>query len=150
MPQPRTETRRRVRSVALALLVVYLVAAVLIAFWPVPVDSGAAGLLDRVERLLPWATYRRIEFGANVLFFIPLGWLLSILLDRSRYLVLPIGIVMTIAIEVIQGELLDQRTASIYDVLANTTGTCIGMLIAAALTRRRAAPSATDGVTAPS
>lgn len=150
MPQPRTGTRRRVRTVALVLLVAYLVAAVLIAFWPVPVDSGAAGLLDRVERWFPWATYRRIEFGANVLFFVPLGWLLSILLDRSRYLVLPIGMVMTIAIEAIQGELLDQRTASIYDVLANTTGTCIGILVAAALTRRAAAPHAMSGIAEPS
>jgi VanZ family protein len=148
MPQPRSGTRRRARIVALVLLIVYLAAAVLIAFWPVPVDSGATGLLDRVERLLPWATYRRVEFGANVVFFVPLGWLLSILLDRSRYLVLPLGIVMTVTIEAIQGELLDQRTASIHDVLANTTGTCIGMLIAAALTRRRVAPAPPDGVAA--
>lgn len=137
MPQPRTETEQRVRRRVVVLLAVYLVAAALVAFWPVPVDSGAGGLLHRIERLVPWATYGRIEFGANIVFFIPLGWLLSILLDRSRYLVLPIGIVATVSIEAIQGELLTQRTASIYDVLANTTGTCLGMIIAAIILRRR-------------
>jgi VanZ family protein len=142
MPQPGSVHRRRVRTLALGALLVYLVAAALVAFWPVPVDSGASGFLEQLQRAVPWATYRRVEFGANVLFFVPLGWLLSILLDRSRYLVLPLGIVTTVAIEAIQGELLDQRTASIHDVVANTTGTCIGMLIAAVLSRRAAAPVA--------
>jgi VanZ family protein len=126
-----------VRTLALVLLIVYAVAAALVAFWPVPVDSGASGLLHRIENVLPWATYKRIEFGANVLYFVPLGWLLTIVLDRSRHLVLPIGILVTVAIEAVQGELLAQRTASIHDVLANTTGTCVGMLIAAVLTYRR-------------
>lgn len=148
MPQSRTETERRVRTRVAALLGLYLVAAALVAFWPVPVDSGAQGMLHRIERLVPWATYGRIEFGANIVFFVPFGWLLSILLDRARYLVLPIGIVTTVSIEAIQGELLAQRTASIYDVLANTTGTCVGMIIAAAiLHRREAAREARGAVT---
>lgn len=131
-------TRASGRRVALALLALYAVAVLLIAFWPVPVDSGAVGLLDRIERILPWATYGRIEAGANVVFFVPLGLLLSIVLERSRYLVLPIGLLTTIAIEGLQAELLSQRTADISDVLANTAGTCIGILLAAAFTRRRA------------
>ncbi|WP_159499764.1 VanZ family protein [Microbacterium sp. 18062] len=142
---PGTRSDARARRVATILLVVYAVAAVLIAFWPEPVDRGATGLLDRIERVLPWATYGRIEFAANVVFFIPLGWLLSILLDRSRSLVLPIGIVATVLIEAAQGELLAQRTASIYDVLANTTGTCVGMLLAALFGRRRAAADRPPG-----
>ena len=132
----RTRDARR-RRIALQLLVVYGVAVLLVAFWPVPVDSGAVGLLDRIERWLPWATYVRIEVTANVLFFVPLGLLLSFVLERSRYLVLPIGLLTTITIEGLQAELLDKRTASISDVLANTAGTCIGILIAAAVTRRR-------------
>jgi glycopeptide antibiotics resistance protein len=72
-----------------------------------------------------------------VLFFVPLGLLLSFVLERSRYLVLPIGLLTTITIEGLQAELLDKRTASISDILANTAGTCIGILIAAAVTRRR-------------
>ncbi|MFL2000143.1 MULTISPECIES: VanZ family protein [unclassified Microbacterium] len=132
----RTRTERWRRTALLA-LVVYGVAVLLIAFWPVPVDSGAVGLLDRIERLLPWATYGRIEVAANVVFFVPLGFLLSLVLEHSRYLVLPIGLLTTIAIEGLQAELLDERTASISDVLANTAGTCIGILVAAAIIHRR-------------
>jgi VanZ family protein len=122
------------------LLTAYLVALALIAFWPEPVDRGAVGLLDRIERYLPWATYGRIEFSANVVLFVPLGWLLSILLSRTRYLVLPIGLLATIVIETVQGDLLSQRAFDISDILANTAGVCIGMLLAALgerLTRRR-------------
>jgi VanZ family protein len=128
------------RWLALVLLVAYLAALALIAFWPEPVDKGAVGLLDRIERYLPWATYGRVEFSANVVLFVPLGWLLSILLSRTRYLVLPLGLLATIAIETVQGDLLSQRTFDISDILANTAGVCIGMLLAALgerLTRRR-------------
>lgn len=127
------------RRIAWVLLVLYAIAVVLIAFWPEPVDKNAVGLLDRIERLIPWATHGRLEVGANVVFFVPLGLLLSITLDRSRYLVLPIGLLTTILIEAVQAELLDQRTADISDVLANTAGTCIGMLLAAVFTRRKPA-----------
>jgi VanZ family protein len=128
------------RWFAVVLLIAYLVALALIAFWPEPVDRGAVGLLDRIERYLPWATYGRIEFSANVVLFVPLGWLLSILLSRTRYLVLPIGLLATIVIETVQGDLLSQRAFDISDILANTAGVCIGMLLAALgerLTRRR-------------
>ncbi|MFG6446399.1 VanZ family protein [Microbacterium sp. P07] len=137
MDDTAARSRRARRRIAFVLLAVYAVAVVLIAFWPVPVDSGAAGLLARIARWLPWATHSRLEIGANVVFFVPLGLLLSITLDRSRYLVLPIGLLTTIAIESLQAELLDQRTASITDILANTAGTCVGMLIAALFTRPR-------------
>jgi hypothetical protein len=139
---PRTAEGFGRRRRALVLLAAYAIVALLIAFWPEPVDRGATGLLDRIERVLPWATYGRIEFAANIVFFIPLGWLLSILLDRARYLVLPIGIVATVAIEGLQGELLAARTASIHDVIANTTGTCVGMLLAAAMAASRASRAA--------
>ena len=131
MGTPGTSARARARRRAGVLLAVYAVVALLIAFWPVPVDSGATGLLDRLEDLLPWATYGRVEFAANIVFFVPLGWLLSILLDRRRSLVLPIGFLATVAIEALQGGLLAQRTASLTDIIANTAGTCLGMLLAA-------------------
>ncbi|MFG6402676.1 VanZ family protein [Microbacterium sp. P04] len=139
-PHPAARPGTAGRCVAWVLLVIYAVAALLIAFWPEPVDRGATGLLDRIERLIPWATYRRVEFGANVLFFVPLGWLLGVLLDRARYVVVPIALVTTVAIEGIQGELLSQRTASIYDVLANVTGACVGLILVSALTRRHRGP----------
>lgn len=129
------------RSVARVVLTLYGISLAMIALWPVPVDSGAAGLLRRVGRVLPMLTYPRIEFSANILLFVPLGVLLMLIL-RRRYLILPIAIVVTVAIECSQGLLLDKRTPSLLDIIANTAGACIGMLIVAAVEswRSRARP----------
>jgi VanZ family protein len=120
------------RSVARIVLTLYGVSLAMIALWPVPVDQGAAGFLRRVGRVLPMLTYPRIEFSANILLFVPLGVLLMLIL-RRRYLILPIAIVVTVAIECSQGLLLDKRTPSVLDIIANTAGACLGMLIVAAV-----------------
>ena len=86
------------RSVARVVLTLYGISLAMIALWPVPVDQGAAGFLQRVGRVLPMLTYPRIEFSANILLFVPLGVLLMLIL-RRRYLILPIAIAVTVAIE---------------------------------------------------
>lgn len=113
-----------------AWLVVYVVTLALIAFWPVPVDSGAGPFLRTVTRLFPMLTYDRIEFGANVVLFVPWGLLLTFLLPTQRWLVLPIAFLTTFAIECGQGLALAARTPSVHDMVANTAGACLGMLIA--------------------
>jgi len=120
------------RSVARVVLTLYGISLAMIALWPVPVDQGAAGFLQRVGRVLPMLTYPRIEFSANILLFVPLGVLLMLIL-RRRYLILPIAIVVTVAIECSQALLLDKRTPSVLDIIANTAGACLGMLIVAAV-----------------
>ena len=94
-------------------------------------DAGAGPLIRFVTRLIPVLTYARIEFGANILLFVPLGVLLTLIL-RDRALVLPIAIVLTLVIESVQGVLLDRRTPSELDMVANTAGACIGLLGVAA------------------
>ena len=125
------------RSVARVVLTLYGISLAMIALWPVPVDQGAAGFLQRVGRVLPMLTYPRIEFSANILLFVPLGVLLMLIL-RRRYLILPIAIAVTVAIECSQALLLDKRTPSALDIIANTAGACLGMLIVAAVESRRA------------
>ncbi|MBA8816855.1 VanZ family protein [Microbacterium halimionae] len=112
-------------------LAFYLAALTAIAIWPVPVDSGAGPLLRFVQRHVPWATYSRVEVGANVLLFVPLGLLLMLILRQSRYLVLPLCILATVTIESVQALVLDQRVASLMDIVANTAGACLGMLLIA-------------------
>ena len=121
----------RMRSIAAWILGAYLVALTLIAFWPSPVDAGAGPLIRLITRVVPMLTYARLEFGANILLFVPLGVLLTLIL-RDRALVLPIAIVLTLAIESVQGVLLDRRTPSELDMVANTAGACIGLLAVAA------------------
>ncbi|GAA3032668.1 VanZ family protein [Microbacterium dextranolyticum] len=127
--QPEAWASRMVREPR-AWLVVYVVTLALIAFWPVPVDSGAGPFLRTVTRLFPMLTYDRIEFGANVVLFVPWGLLLTFLLPTQRWLVLPIAFLTTFAIECGQGLALAARTPSVHDLVANTAGACLGMLIA--------------------
>lgn len=96
--------------------------------WPVPVDSGATGLLNLISRAFPVFTYARIEFGANILLFVPLGVLLALIL-RQRFLIVPIALVTTVAIESLQALLLDQRTPSVMDIVANLAGAAFGLLV---------------------
>ncbi|WP_347978080.1 VanZ family protein [Microbacterium sp. ProA8] len=119
---------RRVRF-GIPLLILYGVALALIAFWPVPVDREMTGLLRALARAVPLLSYDVVEFGANVLLFVPLGILLALAMPRHRPLVVPVALVVTGAIEAGQALFLDERTASLRDVLANTLGAAAGLLI---------------------
>lgn len=137
--RPAASMRRDPR----AWLVAYVMLLTGIAFWPVPVDSGAGPLLRAITKLFPILTYGRIEFGANILLFVPLGLLLALILRRRRYLVLPIALIATVAIEAVQGVLLGARTSSLLDVVADATGACVGLVVVEAIEaagRRRAKP----------
>lgn len=92
---------------------------------------------------IPALTYERIEFGANVLLFVPLGALLASILASRRYLVVPLAVVATVTIEGLQGLLLGGRTSSMLDIVANVTGACAGLVITTAMDayRARQAPS---------
>ena len=104
--------------------------ASLIAFWPTPIDAGAGPFIRAITRLVPLLTNSRIEFGANILLFVPLGLLLALIL-RQWSLVLPVAIVCTLFLESVQGFFLDRRTPSKLDMVANTAGACIGLLAVA-------------------
>ncbi|GAB3603813.1 VanZ family protein [Microbacterium aureliae] len=113
-------------------LAIYLAGLVLIAIWPVPVDSGAGPLIRAITRVFPVITHARLEFGANILLFVPLGALLAVILAR-QYLVVPIAFVTTVAIESVQALALDRRVPSVMDIVANVTGACVGLLLVAAV-----------------
>ena len=141
------DAARARRAVALrvvgALLSLYGLALAAIAFWPVPVDRGAGGVLRTITALVPWLTYPRIEFGANVLLFMPLGVLLALLLGRRWPLSIPIALFASIAIELGQWLFLAERTSSLWDVVANALGAAIGSGATAVMRgRSRSATSA--------
>ncbi|GAA1469924.1 VanZ family protein [Microbacterium thalassium] len=117
-----------VRRIAMWALAAYAIALVLIAVWPTPVDQGARPWIDAVGRVIPPVTINRVEFAANILYFVPLGALLALLLTR-RYLIVPIAVVTTVSIESVQALLLAARVPSVLDIVANVTGACVGLLI---------------------
>lgn len=137
----RTTPGRGIRDMRLW-LGAYAVALALIAFWPVPVDSGARPFLRAITAALPWLTYDVIEFSANVLLFVPLGALLALVIPRRRMLVLPVALLSTIIIETGQALLLAARTPSLRDIIANFSGAALGLLVVWLLERRRAKTAA--------
>ena len=118
----------------------YLVALALIAFWPVPVDRAAAGLLAEITRAVPFLTYDVIETAANVVLFVPLGALLALVLTRRAPLVLGIALLATVAIELAQAVLLPERTPSLRDILANLCGAAVGLGVVLLARRPRRRP----------
>ena len=135
--RPNTRLARLTRDPR-AYLLAYTLLLTGIAFWPVPVDRGAGPLLRLITRAIPVLTYDRIEFAANILLFVPLGLLLTLILVRNRWLVLPVAFLATVAIECVQALLLDARTPSILDIIANTAGACIGIVLAVFIDALRA------------
>lgn len=128
---------RRERVIAASSLAVYLIALALIAFWPEHVDRGASTLIRAITRVLPWATHERIEFTSNIALFVPFGLLGALLLHRRIWLAIVAGLAISVFVELVQGAFLPGRTSSVWDVVANTLGTVIGVALAA-LVRRSA------------
>ena len=123
--------RPRWMTVALWVLVsTYGITLAGLALWPTPVDAPFHPLLTSITRDVPWLTYARIEFTANILLFVPFGFLFTLILRRAHYVVLPAAVVVTVAVESWQS-LVDERTSSILDIVANVTGACLGILLAA-------------------
>ena len=93
---------------------------------------------DALEKLLnwfaqrpstAWITFDRVEFGANVAMFVPLGVFAVLWFGVRGWWTAPvIGLVVTVAIEGAQALLLDTRVADPRDILANVTGSIVGML----------------------
>jgi glycopeptide antibiotics resistance protein len=133
------------RRALLAALAGYSVLLALVLGWPTPVDAPVAGtlrgLLVRLHELgVPaWVTYGKVEFGANIALFVPLGLLLALLLRRRHWWLAAVsGLGLSLLAEIGQAALRPHRLGSLRDVLANTLGTVIGAGLVALARRRRA------------
>ncbi|TXK19494.1 VanZ family protein [Homoserinibacter sp. GY 40078] len=124
---------RRVLAVVGAL---YLVAVAAIAFWPTPVDGVAYEAIQRTTAVAPAIRHDGIEIVANVMLFVPFG-VIGVLIALSRVVVIAAAAVFSTLIELVQGAFLEQRTASVTDVIANTAGAVVGVLLALAILARR-------------
>ena len=79
-----------------------------------------------------WSTGRPQEFLANILLFVPLGILLRLAFPRATWAgAVLIGGAISMGIEVLQ--MWGSRVSDPRDVVANTIGTFVGALIAAAV-----------------
>jgi glycopeptide antibiotics resistance protein len=124
---------------------VYLLAVAAITLDPLPPDPHRNGLLEALllvfarTPLLAWVTYDVVEFTANILLFVPMGLLLTLLFGRERWwLALALGVAATFTIEFVQ-LFLPARVSDTRDLLANTLGTIVGIAVARLVTAAAAA-----------
>jgi peptidoglycan/LPS O-acetylase OafA/YrhL len=127
---------RRRRTWLAVVAAAYLIGALVVGLWPTPVDAGSRTLIVKIlgflhRHGLPGGFgYAALEFGANILFFVPIGALICLLLPRRLpSLAVPLGALISGAIELSQLLLLPARFASWNDILANTMGTVVGVAI---------------------
>ncbi len=119
---------------------VYLGVVGWITLGPQPFDEGSDSfvwwLLHLLGRfpLTDWVTYSFLEFWANVAMFVPVGLFFVLLLGRRRWwLAILLGVLLTVAIEFVQVFLPD-RVSDPRDILANSVGALVGVVIAVIVT----------------
>jgi glycopeptide antibiotics resistance protein len=130
-----TTSRSRLRFAG-AMLIAYAVAVLAVTLWPSPVDQGfesqiSRGLAALHRRGLPsWFGYNALEFSANMALFVPLGFLIALLLPaRFWWLALFVCPAISTSIELTQGAFLASRFATVSDIAANSLGGIIGVVV---------------------
>jgi len=124
--------------VARWLLVGILVAVLVIVLWPSrPAGAGQSSLehwfADLHSRGLPsWIGFGLVEFAANLLMFVPLGFLG--VLARPPFGAVAVVVccaALSVVVELWQWRLIPGRTGDYRDVMANICGAALGVLLAA-------------------
>lgn len=134
---------RWARRTALVLLAGTVVVAGFIVLDPVPpAEAGQTVLHDwsaiwRIGGLQPtFLTFDTVEWLSNVVMFLPIGFLYAgVVHPRNRYRVVPVAAAASIGVETVQLFIPD-RVSSVSDVVANTLGALIGVLLLVAASER--------------
>ncbi|GAA3702480.1 hypothetical protein GCM10022377_15150 [Zhihengliuella alba] len=137
---PRPPRSRARLWIASLLLAAYTGFVAVVTLWPKPDQLQFGSAADRVLGVLhrvgvPHAfDVDALELTANIGMFVPLGFLLGLLLPRRAWwlaiLLLP-G--YSVFIELSQAAFLELRDPTVRDVVANTTGGYLGAFLATAL-----------------
>jgi glycopeptide antibiotics resistance protein len=119
---------------------VYLGVVGWITLGPQPFDEGSDsfvwGLLALFGRFsfTEWITYSTLEFWSNVAMFVPVGLFFLLLLGRRRWwLAIVLGVALTCGIEFVQ-QFLPDRVSDPRDILANSVGALVGVVVALVVT----------------
>lgn len=134
-PEPASSHARQ--WLAASLLAAVFGTILLITMWPAPVDKGYSGSIDKMLTVMHrhgipnWFEYDHLEFTANIVMFVPLGFLVALLLtQRFWWLALIICPAFSVSIELTQATFLAARFATVSDVVSNSIGAVIGIFFA--------------------
>ena len=126
------------------LTLLYLVGVAWITLGPQPQVASKGSIVMQVLRILwehpatDWITYSGVEFTANIAMFVPIGLFFLLLFGRSRWWVaMGIPFLMTLSIETAQ-IWIPGRVSDIRDVISNTIGAVVGVLLGLVITAPRA------------
>lgn len=130
-------------------LTAHLAGLALVGFWPTPVDKPVLGTLTTVLKHLHgvgvprWIDYHFVESSANVVMFIPLGFLAAMAFPTKPWWHLAaIGLAASLCMEFGQLLFISARYSSVADVVTNTCGAVIGITSARLLARIKASKPA--------
>lgn len=126
-----------------------LIPLALVAFWPSPIDKPVSGELTAVLRFLHrqdipgWFSYKFIEAAANVVLFVPVGFVGNLAFPEKRWWqIAAFGMLVSGCIELGQLLFLHDRFASPSDIVTNTSGAVIGALLAVLAVHTQERPAA--------
>lgn len=136
-PPPRPSTSRARVTFAITLLCVYAAIVLVMTMWPTPITQGREAAVDKVIKVVSrsdvfnWFGYSAFEFLANAAMFFPLGFLVGLALARrfawTGILLVP---AFSAGIEATQMLLISDRYGTVQDVVANSIGGWLGLLVA--------------------
>lgn len=120
-----------------------LIPLAFIAFWPTPVDEPIQGQLSRILKFLhrhgipAWFNYNLVEESANVVMFIPLGFVgLLAFSNKTWWRIAAFGLLISACMELGQLLFLHERFASPSDLVTNTFGAILGAVVAAQVLKK--------------
>ena len=123
--------------------VAYLVLVGVLTLSPMP-QYGRESVLWRLVTIFDqyaatrWLDFATVEFLANVAMFVPLGLFFVLLFGRGRWwLAILFGLALTVAIEFAQ-QFLPSRVPDPRDLVANSIGATLGVLVALVMTAAKA------------
>ena len=126
-------TSRRLRLVLMAALAAACLTVLGLTLWPTHVDGGTRSFVEKAIGKLTEAgvpvlvTYTHVEFMLNVVMFSVPAALLALLLRGEAFAWIVLGGGATsVIVETLQLTVLEGRTPSVLDVLANGLGSAIG------------------------
>ena len=117
-------------------LIAYLAGLAIVGFWPTPVDKPIQGTLSAFFIYIhnhgfpAWLDYQVVESTANVAMFIPLGLLIALALSQKAWwLQAGFGALVSTCLELGQMLFLTARYPSLVDVVTNSLGCLIGIVL---------------------